>query len=301
MNTATAQPRHQAKVIAACRYLSAHCEERITLAMLGQRVSLSPFHLQRLFRNIVGVSPREFQEAQRVERFKLQLGNGRTITEAMLESGFGSTSRLYEKSAHFGMTPARYRNKGEGVAIGFTTFRSALGAVLIAATARGVCAVSLGVRAADIVASLRAEFSAAAVQRDNRGLRAYAQAVAAFLAGANKSIELPLDIRATAFQRKVWKLLQAIPYGETRTYGEIAQRAGKPRAVRAVARAIATNPVALLIPCHRAIRKSGALAGYRWGIERKAALLAQERAGPGSPGAQARPVKTGCGPSAPRS
>jgi AraC family transcriptional regulator of adaptative response/methylated-DNA-[protein]-cysteine methyltransferase len=288
MNTAALQSRQQAKVIAACQYLTAHCDERVTLAILGRRVNLSPFHLQRLFKQIVGVSPREFQEARRVARFKQHVGNGRTITEAMLESGFGSTSRLYEKSAHLGMTPARYRNKGEGVAIGFTTFRSAVGAVLIAATARGVCAVSLGEHAADLVASLRAEFSAAAVRRDTEGLRACAQAVAAFLGGASKTIEMPLDVRATAFQRKVWKLLQAIPYGETRTYGEIAQRAGKPRAVRAVARAIATNPVALLIPCHRAIRKSGELAGYRWGIERKAALLAQERAGKSAPGAKAR-------------
>jgi AraC family transcriptional regulator of adaptative response/methylated-DNA-[protein]-cysteine methyltransferase len=278
MNTATPRLRHQASIVAACQYLAAHCEERVTLAMLGRRANLSPFHLQRLFKEIVGVSPREFQEAQRVARFKQHIGVGCTVTEAMLESGFGSTSRLYEKSAHLGMTPARYRNKGAGVAIGFTTFRSTLGAVLIAATARGVCVVSLGARAADLVAALRAEFSAAAVRRDTHGLRGYARTVAAYLAGDKKEIELPLDIRATAFQRKIWKLLRAIPYGETRTYSEIARRAGEPRAVRAVARAIATNPVALLIPCHRAIRKNGELAGYRWGIERKAALLARENA-----------------------
>jgi AraC family transcriptional regulator of adaptative response/methylated-DNA-[protein]-cysteine methyltransferase len=279
MDTATPQPRHQARVLSACQYITAHCEERVTLAALGRRVHLSPFHLQRLFKEIVGVSPREYQEAQRIIRFKQRVGNGRTVTQAMLDAGFGSTSRLYEKSAQLGMTPARYRNKGAGVEIGFTTFRSALGAVLVAATARGVCAVSLGARAAELVAALRAEFSAASVRRDNDGLRGYARALAAYLAGANTNLALPLDIRATAFQRKVWKLLQTIPYGETRTYSEIAQRAGEPRAVRAVARAIAMNPVALLIPCHRAIRKNGELAGYRWGMERKAALLAREKSG----------------------
>ncbi len=276
MNTAVPQSRHPPKVLAACRYLTAHCEDRVTLAALGQRVNLSPFHLQRLFKETVGVSPREYQEAQRIARFKHHVGNGRTITQAMLDAGFGSTSRLYEKSAHLGMTPARYRNKGAGVDIAFTTFRSTLGAVLIAATARGVCAVSLGSRAGELVAALHAEFSAADVKRDDDGLRGYARTIEQYLAGDQTDLALPLDIRATAFQRKVWKLLQTIPYGETRTYSEIAQRAGKPRAVRAVARAIATNPVALLIPCHRAIRKSGELAGYRWGIERKAALLKRE-------------------------
>ena len=275
MNTPASH--HHTSIVAACRHLAAHCDERVTLAMLGRRVNLSPFHLQRLFKEIVGVSPREFQEAQRVARFKQHGGGGSTITEAMLESGFGSTSRLYEKSAQIGMTPARYRHKGAGVEIGFTTFRSALGAVLIAATARGICAVSLGVRAGELVAALRAEFSAGVVRRDTPGLRDYARAVQSYLAGDRTHLALPLDIRATAFQRRIWKLLRTIPYGETRTYSEIAQRAGAPRAVRAVARAIATNPVALLIPCHRAVRKNGELAGYRWGIERKAALLARER------------------------
>lgn len=277
MNTATLQSRHQQRVLATCQYLAAHCDERVTLAALGRRVNLSPFHLQRLFKEVVGVSPREYQETQRIARFKEHVGNGRTITEAMLDAGFGSTSRLYEKSAHLGMTPARYRNRGAGVAIGFTTFRSTLGAVLVAATARGICAVSLGARAGDLVAALRTEFSAAVVRRDDQGLRDYVKAIAAYLAGDDTDLALPLDIRATAFQRKVWKLLQTIPYGETRSYSELARKTGNPNAVRAVARAIATNPVALLIPCHRAIRKGGELAGYRWGIERKAELLKREK------------------------
>ena len=274
----TKLPSHcHASVLAACQYLTAHCDEPVTLLELGKRVNLSPFHLQRRFKEVVGVSPREYQEAQRIARFKHHLGNGRTITQAMLDAGFGSTSRLYEKSAQLGMTPARYRNKGAGVIIAFTTFRSALGVVLVAATQRGVCAVSLGARAVALVTALNAEFNAAELRRDDAGLRVYALAISRYLAGDKTDLALPLDIRATAFQRKVWKLLQTIPYGETRTYSEIAQRAGTPRAVRAVARAIATNPVALVIPCHRAIRKNGELAGYRWGLERKAALLAREK------------------------
>ena len=272
------QDRRHAAALAACRYIDAHCDERLTLKMLGERVGLSAFHLQRVFKKIVGVSPREYQETRRIARFKTHVGKGAAIADATLDSGFGSSSRLYEKSAQLGMTPARYREKGAGMDIAFTTFRSALGTVLVAATGQGVCAVSLGANAAELAATLHGEFSAASVRRDDAGLRSYTSAIASYLAGAERKFSLPLDVRATAFQRKVWKLLQAIPYGTTQTYSDIARRAGRPTAVRAVARAIATNPVALLIPCHRAIRKSGELAGYRWGIERKAALLARERA-----------------------
>jgi len=271
--------RQRAAMLAACRYIDAHCDERLTLKTLGRRVGSSPFHLQRLFKRIVGVSPREYQEARRIARFKNNVANGGAITHAMLDSGFGSTSRLYEKSAQqLGMTPARYRSKGAGLEMAFTTFGSPLGAVLVAATERGICSVSLGKNAAQLEGALRAEFSAATLIRDDKRLLRYARCIARYLAGSNPGLDLPLDIRATAFQRKVWKLLCAIPYGTTRSYSDIARRAGKPRAVRAVARAIATNPVALLIPCHRAIRKSGELAGYRWGVARKAALLAREKA-----------------------
>jgi AraC family transcriptional regulator of adaptative response/methylated-DNA-[protein]-cysteine methyltransferase len=177
------------------------------------------------------------------------------------------------------MTPARYRKKGHGLAIAFTTFASPLGRVLVATTDRGICKVSLGASTLRLEAELRAEFSAAAIGRDDQRLRGYTRRITRYLAGGNPDLDLPLDIRATAFQRKVWNILKSIPYGATRSYSDIARSAGKPSAVRAVGRAIATNPVALLIPCHRAIRKSGALAGYRWGIARKAALLAQEGSG----------------------
>jgi AraC family transcriptional regulator of adaptative response/methylated-DNA-[protein]-cysteine methyltransferase len=270
--------RQRAAALAACRYIDAHGDERLTLKTLSGRVGLSPFHLQRLFKKIVGVSPREYQETRRIARFKSGVSNGSNVTAATFDAGFGSSSRLYEKSArHLGMTPARYRSKGAGLDIAFTTFRSPLGAVLLAATARGVCSVSLGASATQLEGALRVEFSAAAVRRDDDGLRGYTRRIARYLAGGKSDFDLPLDIRATAFQRRVWKILQSIPYGTTRSYSEIARRSGKPSAVRAVARAIATNPVALLIPCHRAIRKNGDLAGYRWGVERKAALLAQEK------------------------
>ncbi len=275
-------PAHQldprrATVLAVCRYIDAHAAERLTLRALGEHAGLSPFHLQRLFKGIVGVSPREYQETQRIARFKSDVGNGRAITHAMLDSGFGSTSRLYEKSARLGMTPRRYRDRGRGLTIAFTTFASPHGQVLLAATGHGLCKVSLGAEASRLESELRAELSAATIKRDARRLRDYTQRIREYLAGGNPDLALPLDIRATAFQRQVWNLLSAIPYGSTRSYSEIARRAGRPGAVRAVARAIAANPVALVIPCHRAIRKSGDLAGYRWGIERKAALLAQER------------------------
>jgi len=270
--------RQRAAMLAACRYIDAHCDERLTLKMLGRRVGSSPFHLQRLFKKIVGVSPREYQEARRIARFKSGVSNGGTVSGATYDAGFSSSSRLYEKSAQFGMTPARYRNKGAGLEIAFTTFASPLGEVLVAATGRGVCSVSLGANASRLAAALRAEFSAATLVRDDKRLLRYARRIARYLAGRNSDLDLPLDIRATAFQRKVWKLLRAIPYGTTRSYSDIARRAGTPSAARAVARAIAANPVALLIPCHRAIRKSGELAGYRWGVARKAALLAKEGA-----------------------
>ncbi len=265
-------------MLAACRYIDEHCDERLTLKTLGRRVGASPFHLQRLFKRIVGVSPREYQEARRIARFKNGVSNGGTVSGATFDAGFSSSSRLYEKSAQFGMTPARYRNKGLGLTITFTTFSSPLGQVLLAATERGVCSVSLGANAAQLAAALRAEFSAATLVRDDQRLLRDARRIARYLAGSNPDLDLPLDIRATAFQRKVWNLLCAIPYGTTRSYSDIARRAGSPRAVRAVARAIATNPVALLIPCHRAVRKGGELAGYRWGLARKAALLAREKA-----------------------
>ncbi len=264
-------------MLAACKYIDQHCDERLTLNALGLEVGASPFHLQRMFKQIVGVSPREYQQARRLARFKAGVRNGSTVAAATFDAGYGSSSRLYETSGrHLGMTPARYRNKGANLEIAFTTFNSPVGTVLLGATARGVCSVSFGANAAQLETQLRAEFGAANILRDDQHLWDHARAITRHLAGHNPSLDLPLDIRATAFQRRIWNVLQTIPYGTTSSYSDIARRAGKPRAVRAVARAIATNPVALLIPCHRAIRKSGDLAGYRWGVARKAALLKRE-------------------------
>jgi len=263
-------------IVAVCKHIATHAEEPLTLTALGKLAGLSPFHLQRRFKKIVGVSPREYQEACRLDAFKRHARGRGSLADATYAAGFGSSSRLYEKSAQLGMTPAHYRRHGENIDIRYTTFAAPLGRVLIAATARGICKISLGSIARALESELRAEFPAAACRRDDAALQVFQKTLARYLAGGNPGLALPLDIRATAFQRKVWNILKTIPYGETRSYSEIALKAGSPASVRAVARAIATNPVALVVPCHRAVRKNGALAGYRWGIERKRALLAQE-------------------------
>lgn len=273
---ATESKRERDAVVAVCKHIAAHAAQTLTLAELGNLAGLSPFHLQRRFKRIVGVSPREYQEACRLDAFKRHARGGGSLANATFAAGFGSSSRLYEKSAQLGMTPASYRRRGAMLEIRYTTFASPLGQVLIASTARGICKISLGSNARALERELRAEFAAATCTRDDHALRSQQKSLTRYLAGGNPGLDLPLDIRATAFQRKVWNILRTIPYGETRSYGEIAAKAGAPSSVRAVARAIATNPVALVVPCHRAVRKNGALAGYRWGIERKRALLAQE-------------------------
>lgn len=268
--------RQRAAVIAVCKHIAVHADTPLTLAQLGAVAGISPFHLQRQFKKIVGVSPREYQETCRIDAFKRHARGNATLADATYAAGFGSSSRLYEKSAQLGMTPARYRRRGENIEIRYTTFTAPLGQVLIAATGRGICKISLGANVRALERELRSEFAAATCLRDERALHAFQKTLSRYLAGGNPDLALPLDIRATAFQRKVWNILRAIPYGETRSYSEIAVKAGSPSSVRAVARAIATNPVALVVPCHRAVRKNGELAGYRWGIERKRALLAQE-------------------------
>ncbi len=275
MNNPANASRHAA-IVAVCKHIAAHADAPLTLAQLGAVVGISPFYLQRQFKKIVGVSPREYQEACRLDAFKRHARGDGSLADATYAAGFGSSSRLYEKSAQLGMTPAHYRRRGENIDIRYTTFAAPLGRVLIAATARGICKISLGSNARALESELRAEFPAAACRRDDSTLQAFQKTLTRYLAGGNPGLALPLDIRATAFQRKVWNILKTIPYGETRSYSEIALKAGSPSSVRAVARAIATNPVALVVPCHRAVRKNGELAGYRWGIERKRALLAQE-------------------------
>ena len=212
-------------------------------------------------------------------RFKQELKRRKHVSPALYEAGYSSTSRVYERTnEQLGMTPAKYARGGEGLGIAYVTVPTSLGRLLVAATERGVCRVSLGDNAAALEAELVAEFPGARVVQDKSGkLEGWVGAILAYLDGREPHLDLPLDIRATAFQRRVWQELQRIPFGKTRTYAEIAKRIGQPTATRAVARACATNPAALVIPCHRVITEGGDLGGYRWGADRKRALLERER------------------------
>jgi AraC family transcriptional regulator of adaptative response/methylated-DNA-[protein]-cysteine methyltransferase len=259
------------------RYLTEHADEAVSLASLGKVAKLSPSHLQRQFKQALGVSPREYQAACRADRFRKELRAGRDVTTAMYEAGYGSPSRIYEAPpTGRGMEPATYRRGGAGAAIGFTTVRCPLGWLLVAATAKGVCAVKLGAGQAALEADLRREFPAAVVSADHAVRQEWVAEILDGLKGPSRTAELPLDVRGTAFQWRVWRALQQIPRGETRSYADLARAIGRPAAIRAVARACATNPVCLVVPCHRIIAKDGGLGGYRFGPGRKAKLLAGE-------------------------
>jgi AraC family transcriptional regulator of adaptative response/methylated-DNA-[protein]-cysteine methyltransferase len=250
----------------------------VTLAALARRLGGSPYHLQRNFKRLVGITPREYSDARRLDRVKRELREQKSVTAATFEAGFGSSSRLYERAApKLGMTPSTYRRGAVDVSIRFTTVVSPIGRLLVAATDRGVCAVSLGRSDRELRDALRLEYPHAIISRDRQSLAEWTRTILEHLAGRMPRLDLPLDIRATAFQWQVWQALAAIPYGSTRTYAEIARDIGRPRAVRAVARACAANPAALAIPCHRVVPSGGGVGGYRWGRTRKRALLAAER------------------------
>jgi len=262
-----------------CRSIESRLGDPVTLGELGAQVGLSPYHLQRVFKRITGVTPRQYADARRLGQFKARLKEGASVTNAMYDAGYGSSSRLYERaSAQLGMTPATYRRGGRGMRINYAIVDCPLGCLLVAATERGLCSISLGDDESALEAAFLSEYPAAEVHRDGSPLSAWVSALVSHLNGQRPHLELPLDVQATAFQWRVWEKLRAIPYGSTRSYGEVAQAIGRPTAVRAVARACATNPVALVIPCHRVIREDRSLGGYRWGLERKKALLAQESA-----------------------
>ena len=271
------------------REIVAGRDEPVTLAELGRMVGLSPAHLQRSFKQRFGLSPRELGRSNREERFRSLLREGRaTVSRATYEAGFGSSSRVYERAAAtLGMTPARYARGGAGLAIRYTVVSSPLGRVLVAATDRGICAVSLGTSDLEMTRGLRQEFPRATITRVDEGddwLAGLVEQVARAVAAESPypgGPELPLELVGTAFQRRVWRALLEIPAGETRTYGEIAKRVGKPTATRAVARACAANRLAVVVPCHRVVRSDGASGGYRWGPPAKEALLARERAAAG--------------------
>ena len=244
----------------------------------GQRPHGDQRRLTRAFKRVLGITPRAYAEARRVDRFKHELKRRKQVSPALYEAGYGSTSRVYERThAQLGMTPARYARGGAGVGIAYVTVPTSLGQLLVAATERGVCRVALGNGAGALEQDLLVEFPGARVVQDKSGkLHGWVTSILAYLDGKEPDLDLPLDIRATAFQRRVWQELQRIPFGQTRTYAEVARRIGRPTAARAVAQACATNPVALVIPCHRVVRGDGALGGYRWGIDRKSSLLKQE-------------------------
>lgn len=261
-----------------CAYLQEIHPNTASLQALGERFHISPFHLQRSFKAGAGITPRQFADNLRLEQFRAQVQSGERITDAIHAVGYGSSSRLYERSdENLGMTPSTYRKRGAGMTIFFSALRCPLGWLLVAATERGVCKVSLGDQPQPLIDDLAVEFAAAERLRDDDGLGFWAGRIVAYLEGWQPDINLPLDLRATAFQLKVWRELQAIPAGETRSYSEVAASIGQPSASRAVANACAKNPVALVIPCHRIIRADKSLGGYRWGVERKRALLEAER------------------------
>ena len=241
---------------------------------------MSAYHLQRTFRKTMGITPRKYADALRVARFKSDLRKGADVTAALYEAGYGSASRVYERSdAQLGMTPAAYQRGGRGMSISYTISDCSLGRVLVAVTSRGISAVSLGKNDARLVAELREEYPQAEIRRGAGETSQWVRAIVRHLAGTQPRLDLPTDVAATAFQRRVWEALRSIPSGSTRSYREIAIALGQPRAVRAVARACATNPTAIVVPCHRVIRSDGSLAGYRWGVHRKNILLDQEKRG----------------------
>jgi AraC family transcriptional regulator of adaptative response/methylated-DNA-[protein]-cysteine methyltransferase len=259
-------------------YIDRHVDEPLPLVRLAREAGVSPAHLQRTFTRIVGLSPKQYQEQCRVDALKSALRDGRTVSSATYEAGFASGRRVYEAADDaLGMTPGAYRRRGVGVTIHYTVVRTSLGLLLVAVTERGICSVSLGDDEEALVGALHAEYPAAELARATDADDRLVDAVVAHVEGAARADELPLDLRATAFQWQVWRALQRIPEGATRSYQEIARELGQPSAARAVARACASNRVAVLIPCHRVVRGDGGLGGYRWGVARKAALLARER------------------------
>lgn len=263
-------------------HLKSHADANVSLEEMSRITGYSPYHLQRKFKAAFGVTPKQFQMKCRLDRLKTQLRQGGSVTEAMYESGYSSSSRLYEQSsANLGMTPAQYRNRGEGLEISWVALDTPLGPVAIGATDRGLCFLEFGDSKAVLRHRLGLEFPSATITEadpDSPALKDWHVAILHTIRTGANLPPLPLDIQATAFEALVWTYLRTIPAGETRSYGEVAEAIGRPSAHRAVANACGRNPVALAIPCHRVIRGSGELGGYRWGLERKRALLEQERA-----------------------
>jgi AraC family transcriptional regulator, regulatory protein of adaptative response / methylated-DNA-[protein]-cysteine methyltransferase len=261
-----------------CGLIEGNAEGLPSAAALGKEIGMPAARLRRMFRRITGISMRAYADAIRVRRLKQQLRKGNDVTTALYDAGYGSSSRLYENSdRQLGMTPATYRRGGKGMEIGYTIAKTALGHLLLAGTARGISAIYFGDSEVPLIAALNREYPLAEIKRQPAALSHWVQSVVRHLAGRSSQLDLPVDVQATAFQRRVWDELQRIPYGATRSYSEVARSIGQPTATRAVARACATNPVCVLIPCHRVVRENGGLAGYRWGIGRKRELIEAEK------------------------
>jgi AraC family transcriptional regulator of adaptative response/methylated-DNA-[protein]-cysteine methyltransferase len=284
--TASSTTALTGRLRALCRYIEAHADMPLNLAALGREAGISPFHLQRKFKAMTGVTPREYAEACRLKTLRHGLREQPSVTDAIHQAGYGSGSRVYERAGtRLGMTPGQYRQGGEGVAISWATTSTTLGLLMMAATDRGLCSVQLGDGERALLKQLAAEFPKATLTpmkpvKPGRGgqFQSWMQALAAHLDEQSQPLpELPLDIRGTAFQMQVWNYLMRIPAGELRSYTEVAQAIGRPAAVRAVASACAKNRIAIVVPCHRVIRGDGSLGGYRWGLERKRTLIEQER------------------------
>jgi len=265
-------------VKAICRFIEQHLDEPLTLGRLAEEFHQSPFHLQRRFKAVLGITPREYADSCRLKSLKRNLQAGDSVTRAMYDAGYGSSSRLYERTAsQLGMTPDKYRRGAIAATIRYACADSPLGRMLIAATDRGICSIQFARTDGELLEGLKREFPFAARKADAGDLRAWVDALLRHMRGKDLNSALPLDIQATAFQRRVWAYLQSIPFGATKSYSEVAKAIGKPLACRAVARACATNPVAVAIPCHRVVREDGSMGGYRWGIARKKALLEMEK------------------------
>src|SRR6267378_6675 len=265
-----------------CHAIDEHDEEPLTLKTLSAETGVSAHYLQRTFKSVMGITPRQYAESRRLDQFKSRVKNGASVTDAMYDAGYGSSRGLYEKSsARLGMTPATYGRGGRGMRIIYTIAKCSLGRLLVAATERGVCAVALGDSDSDLERALMAEYPNASIDKKDTvispSLNLWLSKVLEYLNGKSPRVDLPLDLQATAFQWRVWEELRRIPLGETRSYQDIAKAIGKPKAVRAVASACAGNHVAMVIPCHRVIREDKGLGGYRWGLERKRTLLESEQ------------------------
>ena len=267
-----------ALVRSVCRYIEKNIEDRVTLSGLAKEFRRSPFHLQRTFKAVLGISPKAYMDAVRLRQVKHNLQSGHSVTTSLYAAGYGSSSRLYERTAgQLGMTPEKYRRGAVAAVVRYTIAPSPLGRMLIAATDKGICAIHFADTEEELQQGLMREFPFATRRRDAEAMQDWHDKLERLIEGQEANPSLPLDIRATAFQRRVWEALQRIPRGETRSYSAVAKKIGMPKATRAVARACATNPVAVAIPCHRVVREDGELGGYRWGIERKEQLLAMEQ------------------------